>query len=153
MAGRKPLPTNLKVLKGTQRKGRTNKAEPRPEQEVPSPPEHLSRYALMEWGRITPQLHALGLLSQLDRSTLAAYCQCYGRWKEAEEQLKTTGFLIRTTNGNVVQNPLLGIANRALDLMNKYATMFGLSPSERSRIRVDDHGKVADASQWGQFGV
>jgi P27 family predicted phage terminase small subunit len=153
MAGRKPLPTNLKVLKGTQRKGRTNKAEPRPEQEGPSPPEHLSRYALMEGGRITPQLHALGLLSQLDRSTLAAYCQCYGRWKEAEEQLKTTGFLIRTTNGNVVQNPLLGIANRALDLMNKYATMFGLSPSERSRIRVDDQGKVADASQWGQFGV
>lgn len=41
MAGRKPLPTHLKLVKGTARPHRLNKAEPKPVVVVPEPPDHL----------------------------------------------------------------------------------------------------------------
>ena len=41
---------------------------------------------------------------------------------------------MKTSKGNFIQNPLIGIANRALDLMHKYLTEFGLTPSSRTRI-------------------
>jgi P27 family predicted phage terminase small subunit len=134
MAGRKPLPTDLKILKGTHRKDRANKAEPRPARRIPSAPEHLSRYALMEWGRVAVELDRIGLLSEIDRSALAAYCQAYGRWREAEEKLNTSGLLIKTSAGNVVHNPLVGVANTALKMMHKYLTEFGMTPSSRSKV-------------------
>lgn len=150
MAGRKPLPSNLKSIKGTARKGRENKDEPRPDTHLPSPPEHLSREALVEWGRITEQLYQLGLLTEIDRAALAAYCQTYGRWAQAEADIATEGMTVETTNGNIIQSPLVGIANKALELMHKYLTEFGMTPSSRSRVAA----KKADAEQdeWAGFG-
>lgn len=45
MAGRKPLPTHLKLVKGTARPHRMNKAEPKPVVAVPGPPDHLDEDA------------------------------------------------------------------------------------------------------------
>jgi phage terminase small subunit len=45
MAGRKPLPTHLKLVKGTARPHRLNKAEPRPAVAIPEPPAHLDERA------------------------------------------------------------------------------------------------------------
>ena len=134
MAGRKPTPTKLKLLKGTAQKCRMNKDEPQPEVGIPSPPNHLSKDAFVEWGRVTHQLYQLGLLSDIDRSALAAYCQIYGRWVDAETQLAGTGLVITTSNGNIIQNPLVGIANKALELMHKFLTEFGMTPSSRTRV-------------------
>ena len=39
-----------------------------------------------------------------------------------------------TSNGNIIQNPLVGIANKSLELMHKYLTEFGMSPSSRTRV-------------------
>ncbi len=32
-----------------------------------------------EWKRLAQEMHRLGIISQLDRAALAAYCQAYGR--------------------------------------------------------------------------
>jgi len=53
----------------------------------PEPPSFLSPYACDEWWRVAPELWALGLLTVLDTGCLAAYCQTYVRWREAEEAL------------------------------------------------------------------
>jgi len=141
MAGRKPKPTKLKVLQGTAQKCRINDKEPTPETSIPDPPSHLSPNAGDEWRRITPELEKLGLLSEIDMAALAAYCQCYGRWKDAEEQLAKSSLLIKTTNGNIIQNPLVGIANRSLLIMHKFLTEFGLSPSSRTRVAGQEQEK------------
>lgn len=141
MAGRKPKPTNLKLLTGNPGKRPINKSEPKPDRCIPAPPEHLSKHALVEWGRITEHLFRLGLLSDVDRAALAAYCQTYGRWVEAEGELKASGLMIKTTNGNVIQSPLVGIANKAMELMHKFLTEFGMTPSSRSRIGVKPSGE------------
>ena len=52
----------------------------------------------------------------------------------AERDQLTGGLTIKTTNGNAIQNPLVGMANRAMADMVRYATEFGMTPSSRSRI-------------------
>ncbi|WP_210410482.1 phage terminase small subunit P27 family [Oceanicola sp. D3] len=110
--------------------------------EVPEPPDHLNEDARAEWARIADELSALGILTRLDRGSLAAYCQAYGRWRQAEQALArmaerdatTDGLMIRTKSGNLIQNPLVGSANKAMADMMRYAAEFGLTPSARSRV-------------------
>ena len=135
MAGRPKQPTKLKILKGTAQKCRMNPHEAEPDPAIPLPPEHLTPYALEEWGRMCEVLYVLGLVSEIDRAVLAGYCQAYGRWRKAEEDLAATNTLIiKTKDGNVIQNPLLGVANTALKLMHKCAVEFGMTPSARSKV-------------------
>ena len=66
----------------------------------------------------------------------------YGRWVQAERAIAkmaqkdhlTGGLMIKTTNGNAIQNPLVGTANKAAADMMRYAAEFGMTPSARSRI-------------------
>jgi len=138
MRGRKPKPSNLKVLSGNPGKRPLNSNEPKPQVRIPSCPAHLNAAARGEWRRIAGELAGLGLLTGVDRAALAAYCQAYGRWVEAERKLKKAGDLTETTtNGNLIQSPLVGIANTAMDLMRKFLVEFGMTPSSRSRISTD----------------
>ncbi len=140
--GPKTKPTNLKLLSGTARSHRLNPNEPKPEIAQPEPPEHLTDAASEEWARIVVELVTLRILTHLDRGALAAYCQAYGRWSAAETALArmaardavTDGLIIKTKSGNLIQNPLVGAANKAMADMVRYAAEFGLTPSARTRV-------------------
>jgi P27 family predicted phage terminase small subunit len=99
-------------------------------------PSHLCPPAKAEWRRLAAQLTILRILTELDRAALAAYCQAYGRWVEAERKLHGTPILIKLPSGFVQQNPSLTIANKQLELIHKYLTEFGLSPVARSRVSL-----------------
>ncbi|WP_256369831.1 phage terminase small subunit P27 family [Microvirga sp. KLBC 81] len=81
-------------------------------------------------------MHRLGLLTEMDRAALAAYCQAYGRWVEAERKLKETPLLIKLPSGYIQQSPWLAVANKQLELMHKYLAEFGLSPTSRTRVEA-----------------
>lgn len=143
--GRPHKPTHLKLVAGNPGKRALNEAEAQPDALIPEPPPELTSDARIEWNQISLKLHKCGLLTTIDRSVLAAYCQAYGRWVEAERVLAdmarrdpvTRGLLIKTTNGNVIQNPMIGTANKAMSDMVRYAVEFGMSPSARSRVRAN----------------
>ena len=80
---RKPKPTRLKLIDGNPGKRPINAREPNPMAGVPTCPAHLSPRAKAEWKRLARQMNALGIVTELDRAALAAYCQAYGRWAEA----------------------------------------------------------------------
>jgi P27 family predicted phage terminase small subunit len=67
---------------------------------------------------------------------LAAYCQAWGRWVEAEEKLRETPTMVRTPSGYVQQNPWLPVANKQLEIMSRYMAELGLTPASRSRIQA-----------------
>ncbi|MGF6957992.1 phage terminase small subunit P27 family [Paraburkholderia youngii] len=114
---------------------------------MPKPPSHLDAYAIEEWNYITPSLEAIGLLTTIDGTTLAAYCQCVSRWRQAEEAIQrmkardklTSALMIKTTNGNAIQNPLIGVANRAMNMAIRFAAEFGMSPAARARLASLPH--------------
>lgn len=150
-SGRKPTPTALKLVKGNPGKRAPNKKEAVVLPAEPSPPSFLSDEAKVEWGRVVGTLFRVGLMTELDRAALAAYCQAYGRWAQAEGALSrmaekdpsNKALMIKTSNGNAIQNPLVGIANKAKADMVRYALEFGMSPSARSKVDAhpDDHAK------------
>jgi len=159
MRGRKPKPTHLKLVRGNPGKRRLNGAEPVPERMLPSPPDELCADARVEWQRVAGELHRIGVLSGIDRAALAAYCQAYGRWVVAERAIArmaerdqlTEGLMIKTTNGNAVQNPLVGTANKAMADLVRYAAEFGMTPSARSRISGHT-GESDEPEGFAQFG-
>jgi len=134
--GPPPTPTNLKALRGNPGKRRLNNREPDPEPAIPSCPQHLNKVARREWRRVTKPLFALGLLTQLDRSALAAYCCAYSRWVEASVQIQQFGLILKSPSGYPMQPPYLAILNTALEQMRSYSTEFGMTPSSRSRVKT-----------------
>jgi P27 family predicted phage terminase small subunit len=105
-------------------------------QGVTRPPAHLGDAAKHEWQRLRKKLAPAGLLTPLDANVLAMYCIAYARWLEAEEQLTRIGPVVKTKNGNLIQNPYLAVANRAMEQMLLYARELGMTPSARSRIQL-----------------
>lgn len=136
MRGRKPKPTRLKLIEGNPGKRRLNPHEPLATAKIPTCPAHLCPTAKAEWKRLAAELHRLGILTDMDRAALAAYCQAYGRWVEAERRLKETPLLIKLPSGYIQQSPWLAIANKQLELMHRYLAEFGLSPTSRTRVEA-----------------
>jgi P27 family predicted phage terminase small subunit len=142
MRGRKRKPTHLKLIMGnpSRRPLRPDSIEVEPV--LPDPPDHLFEDGKAEWRRVAQGLYALRLLSTLDINALAAYCQSFAIWKQASEAITAGGLTIETTNGNVIQNPLVGIANKAASDMVRYAAEFGMTPSARARINAGGEGQA-----------
>lgn len=134
MRGRIPKPTAVKILEGNPGKRAINHAEPMLPEDVPDCPGHLEGEARVEWFRLVLPLHESGVLMTVDRGALAAYCQAWSRWVDAEEKLKTTPILMKTPSGYIQQNPWLGIANKQMELMGRYMSELGITPASRSRV-------------------
>lgn len=138
MAGRPPKPTALKKLGGNAGKRAINKSEPKPATKRPSCPKHLGGEAKREWNRMANQLFKVGLLTEVDRAALAAYCQAWARWIEAEDEMRKPDFrmITVTDSGYPVVSPWLNIATMAMKQMKAFMTEFGMTPSSRSRVTV-----------------
>ncbi len=135
--GMRPKPTRLKILAGKPGHHPLNLREPQPAipTELPQPPLPLSRLARKEWERIGGLLLSLRILTELDLSALAAYCVVYGRWVEAENDLRRRGVMVPAKPGskNLILNPFLSVSNKALQQMLRLLAEFGLTPSTRTR--------------------
>ena len=144
--GPAPEPTALKRLKGNPGKRPLNDSEPRPAATLPRCPSHLQGEARAEWKRVAKTLHQSGLLTQVDRAALAIYCQAWARWIKAEAQVARHGEVVKSAAGNVMQNPYLSIANRAMKQVQSMARELGMTPSARSQIKVQplDEPSLAD---------
>ena len=146
MAGRKPKPTALKVLEGDRGKGRRplNEHEPIPPRGAIRCPAWLEAEAKKEWKRLAPSLEAMGILTAVDITAFAGYCQAYARWKEAEEFISKHGSIFQTPSGYVQQVPQVSIAQQNLKIMQSFCSEFGLTPATRSRI-IAGSGSESDA--------
>ena len=158
MPGPRALPSNVHLLRGNPSKKPIADLVDgfQPEVEIPGCPRHLLPEARKEWRRITPELERYGLISKLDRSALALYCQAWARWVWAEEQLQRAqaqaqaamaiaaaegkpyeggdGITVQTPNGHMTYSPHWVISNKAMEQVNKYLASFGLDPASRSKV-------------------
>ena len=103
--GRKPKPTAIKELEGNPGKRPLNEAEPKPAKKAPPCPKWLEPEAKKEWRRLSKQLEAIGVLTEVDQAAFASYCQAYARWKEAEEFMTQHGTIVKTKSGYWQQVP------------------------------------------------
>lgn len=144
--GRKPKPTALKILEGNPGKRPLNENEPIPPKGIVKCPSWLEPEAKKEWKRLAPSLEAMGVLTQVDLTAFAGYCQAYARWREAEEFLTQHGSIFKTPSGYVQQVPQVSIAQQNLKIMQSFCSEFGLTPATRARIIAAGGGKEVDIS-------
>lgn len=121
-------------------------------------PKGLSREAAREWRSIVPQLRAMGVLSSVDAKALAGYCHSFARWFEAEKLVKKYGVVVRepvllmgTPTGyfRLKKNPAVTVSEAAQKTMRAFLCEFGMTPSSRSRVRVEK--QIEEADPFEQF--
>ena len=125
-SGRKPTPTALKLVRGNPGKRAINRNEPKPPPIAPSRPEWLSAEAKHEWSRLVSKLGRLGLLTEIDRAALAAYCTAWAHMVEAERRIRDSSPV----------GPYWTILMRSMQQVRAFAAEFGLTPSSRSRLSL-----------------
>ena len=58
----------------------------------------------------------MGVLTMVDLTAFAGYCQAYARWREAEEFITQHGSIFKTPSGYVQQVPQVSIAQQNLKI-------------------------------------
>lgn len=147
--GRPATPTALKILRGNPGKRAISKREPKPRTDMPVCPRWLDEHARRKWGKLIPELKAMGVLTIVDGDALANYCQLWSRWRRAEEFIQRSGdaYSIKNPDGTlkyVKIVPQVAIARDLLQQLRAYQSEFGLTPAARTKIEVTNVAKAED---------
>jgi len=135
--GKRPVPRNLKIVRGNPGKRPLGAREPQPEVEIPEPPDFLGKIAKEHFTATAKQLAALGIMTRLDRDALAMYAQAFATWRNAVLEMAKTGPVMTGKAGNLVKHPHFRIADTAYNQMRQMLAEFGMTPSSRTRISAD----------------
>jgi P27 family predicted phage terminase small subunit len=142
MAGRRPTPTALKLVKGNPGKRATNKKEPKPAREIPSCPAHLADEAKVAWGRLTVLLDRMGVLTEADAFALERLCDCYADILACRELIERDGRTYTTLDQNsntlIKNNPAVNQLRAADAQFKSYLVEFGLTPAARTKVNAKD---------------
>ena len=150
MAGRKPLPTTVKRIKGTLQKCRTNMREPKPQGDLVEPPDYMTEGARSAW-RYALECAPPHLLKRLDMSVLEVWACAADLYRRAQAGISKTGLLVKAPNTGVpMQSPYLAIANKQAQIMTKAAVEMGFTPASRSRITQPTDTQI-DLDPWADI--
>jgi len=142
--GPAPKATNLKILEGNPGKRPLNTNEPRPDTGATCP-DWLSESARLHWNELCPVLESCGILTKADRYTLAAYCDALANYQRATKEIDSLDSLIEKGVHGTKISPVVSAQRNYADLMIKFGTKLGLSPSDRSSIKATP---TAKKSKW-----
>lgn len=136
--GPAPKPTALRVLHGD-RKDRINDTEPTPAEREVTAPEELSDDARAAWDRLAPDLIRVGVLTTWDVPAFVIVCEALARYRAATKLVNGSALLVQGPNG-FVKNPALLVQREAEVTFAQYGSRFGLTPSDRSQLKVEPPG-------------
>lgn len=141
MKGRKPKPTRMKEMSGTDQPCRVldNEMTVSILANIPDPPFDLSAQAEREYYIICQELHSKKMLHLVDLSLITAYSNEMALYIETEKVLRQHGRIDEFYNedGQLIRRqskPEQKISNDALSKALKIAVQFGITPSSRTRI-------------------
>lgn len=134
--GRKPLPTNLKLITGTERPDRKNEQEPQVPVTIPDPPDYLDDRAQDKFVEMAGKLARMRVMSDVDIDALAFYCVRWCDWREAVDKVAATGHIIKSPNGYPIKNPWASTMEKAHQDCMKILAEFGMTPSSRTRVKA-----------------
>lgn len=148
--GPKPIPTQLKILRGNPGKQKLNDAEPAPPEDGVSMPPHLGDRAIARWAELLPMLQATRVMTRADVEALARYCDTFEWWLAVREKLKKEGdtYPILNDKGDVkyiAQRPEVSIAHKLAQQLRQLESDFGLTPAARSSLKVESDVKAETA--------
>jgi len=139
--GPAPKPTRLRVLHGGHPE-RVNRNEPSPAALPVVMPPYLSSEARRKWEELEPHLVSMGVVTAVDVDLLAAYCECFARWRRLSQLAASSPPVFKRSGGGeegevvFARNPLWSQVRDAEAALRVMAREFGFTPSARSGLRV-----------------
>ena len=147
-SGRKPKPTQRKIAAGNPGKRALNKEEPDFGGVTNvDPPEWIIGHARDMWERVVPLLCTQKVLQMTDLHNVEIFCNAYGNWRSAQEDVARNGIVVAGSQGGPVKNPALTAINEAARQMATFGAMLGLDPS--SRVRLTGGGNKKPENPFG----
>ena len=144
--GPRPIPTQLKILRGNPGKQVLNAEEPQPPSDGIAMPPHLGPVAALRWDELLPMLQSTRVMTRADVEALARYCDTYEWWLAVRAKLKAEGdtYPILNDKGEakyIAQRPEVAIAHKLSQQLRQLEADFGLSPAARVSLKVEPDAK------------
>lgn len=136
--GTKPKPTRVKELEGNPGHRPLNRSEPKPDvKEATTLPYGVTLTARKFHKQYAPLLTRLGILTEADEAAFALMSLHYGLAIDAARELRDTGMTIEGRDG-AKKHPLTQVFRDNSQAFRQYADEFGMTPSARSRLSLED---------------
>lgn len=74
-------------------------------------------------------------------------CECYADYRQAVQAIKEDGHFFKTHVGTKKPHPALSESRKFLESYHKLVRDFGIAPSNRKRVDVDQEEKIDDPLQ------
>lgn len=134
------IPLALRLVAGTVRPS-TNVDEPVVEKDLRAAPPWMTPAQKRIWDEHITDCPA-GMLKGPDGGTLGNYCVAHAERDDLVLKLrKHPTRLYKTTKGNLIQHPYVGMLNRQILIMTKLASELGFTATSRARVKVPKSGK------------
>lgn len=158
-----PKPTKLKKFEGNpgRRKLPESEPEPRVDDQVPAPPEHLPDVAQAAWRAIGRELHAIGLLTSVDYHALEQYATAYAFWRAnliaVQQRMQEEGSIVtRVTDdkGNLRYEAPMTECSLMLKFgaeLNRWSKVLGLGPAYRVALTTGHGDEETDDPLGGKL--
>jgi P27 family predicted phage terminase small subunit len=146
--GRKPLPTNMVLLRGNPGKRPLPMREPKPKTRLPArAPAHLGEVAKAEWRRMVRELRRSKIGTALDARALEAYCVTYQLWRSALDNLGDDIVVKAPKSDYFLQSAYFTVATKLDAQLRSWLTEFGLTPSSRRRVEATE----TEGDEWEAY--
>lgn len=154
---RGPKPKPLNELVDPRRNRHSDDLDTALPAEAPEMPEHLDEQEKKVWKHLADKLGNAGVLRETDSNALERYCVTFVAWRKAVAVLKKEGYSIEQTNKSgepyLTKRPEVSIANELASQLAKLESSFGLTPGDRTRIRINPIEKKVDDDKSNFFSL
>ena len=141
--GTKPQPLLLKQLHGNPHDHALPVEVPEGVGELWAPPDYFNDEQRAQWDYALENAPP-GLLTATDREILVTWCLAAVVRARAAREIDRLGLVVKTKDGNAIQNPFLPILNRQALIMMRCGAEMGFSPSARMAL-----GQAAEEGTGG----
>lgn len=104
---------------------------------APVQPDWLDELAQAEWQRLVPELRKMRVLTLADQAALAILCASWSEYRQAKAIVDKVGPVAKTPKGRLIKHPALQAQEQAYTRWERLAKQFGLTPSARAGMAVE----------------
>lgn len=138
--GRRPVPSEVRILAGTFRPDRHVAPEDQPKLQAmtvaPKPPRGLDKAGRDKWVETANLLMPLGLLTAADLDALRAYSEAWSEIVQCRKDIKKDGAYMTNSRGALTSHPALIRERAARDVMRRFQIEFGMTAASRAKVKV-----------------
>lgn len=107
-----------------------------------------NKLARKEFKRLTSLLEEIDILTELDVTNLANYCNCYARFVELSLELENESLVVEYTNKakvtNIIENPKFKVQLKLSEELRKLGNELGISLNSRLKFASAKMEKIND---------